>query len=645
MTLPEHETDRSYRASLANLRNELQIPVNAVIEYSGMLLEDAKKQGRVNFIPDLLKIHALGKKLLLLVDDSLDETKIDTAGTGKELEDFSVNLRHELRTPLNAIIGYSEMLLEDAREHGPKEFIPDLEQILSAGRLFLTFIEDVAGFTKTRHKGEDPAADSSEASAMVRIALNDIPPLEEESRPSFVTTKRGCLLVVDDNETNRDLICRQLERQGHTVTAAENGQQALEIMRTRAFDMVLLDIMMPEMSGYRVLQRLKSSDIHRDVPVIVISALDDMDSVVRCIQMGADDYLLKPFNPVLLKARIRMCLENKRLRELSEALELRNLKEEVQLIAESRAMQQVLETVRTVSRSPVNVLIHGESGTGKEVIARMIHHGSDRKDRPFVAVNCASVPENLMESEFFGYEKGAFTGAITSRGGRFEEADGGTLFLDEIGDMPLAMQPKFLRVIQEGEGSRLGSNKLVRYDLRIISASNKDLRSEVEKGRFREDLFYRIFSVEIYIPPLRERREDIMPLTLFFMNRVSGRFKKKVKGFSPELLNFFEEYPWPGNVRQLLHEVEHMVALTPEGERISLKHSSSELQKWRNAAPSTRIPNDTSLSLPQRVEEVEIACIRDALVKTSGNKLQASKLLGITRQGLDKKLKRYKVQK
>ena len=633
-----HEADRSYRASLANLRNELQMPVNAVIEYSKMLLEDAKEQGHDNCITDLLKIHALGKKLLLLVDDSLDETKIDTAATGKELEDFGAELRHELRTPLNAIIGYSEMLLEDAREHGPEGFIPDLEKIRSAGGLFLSFIEDIAGFTKTRHKGKGPASGPSDASAMVRSAMSDIPPIEE-GRP----INRGCLLVVDDNEINRDLICRQLERQGHIVTAAENGRQALEIMQTRVFDMVLLDIMMPEMSGYQVLQRLKSSDVHRDVPVIVISALEEMDSVVRCIQMGADDYLLKPFNLVLLRARIRMCLENKRLRELSEALELRNLKEEVQLIAESRAMQQVLDTVRTVSRSPVNVLIHGESGTGKEVIARMVHHGSDRKDKSFVAVNCASVPENLMESEFFGYEKGAFTGAITSRGGRFEEADGGALFLDEIGDMPLVMQPKFLRIIQEGEGSRLGSNKLVRYDLRIISASNKDLRHEVEKGRFREDLFYRIFSVEIYIPPLRERREDIVPLTLFFMNRVSRRFKKKVKGFSPELLNFFEEYPWPGNVRQLLHEVEHMVALAPEGERISLKHSSPELQKWKSAFPLTLMQNQPSLSLPQRVEEIEIACIRDALLKTKGNKLRASKFLGITRQGLDKKLKRYKI--
>jgi transcriptional regulator with PAS, ATPase and Fis domain len=299
--------------------------------------------------------------------------------------------------------------------------------------------------------------------------------------------------------------------------------------------------------------------------------------------------------------------------------------------------------MRSVSRNPVNVLIQGESGTGKEVIARMIHQYSDRKAKPFVAVNCASIPENLMESEFFGYEKGAFSGAIASRGGYFEEANGGTLFLDEIGDMPPAIQPKFLRVIQEGEGCRLGSAKPVRYDLRIVSASNKDLRQEVDNGRFREDLFYRLFSVELSIPPLRERREDIVPLTLFFMNRVGRRFNRRVKGFSPELLALFEEYPWPGNVRQLLHEVEHMVALAPEGERLSLKHCSRELQKGRSPRSLPVAQNEQSLNLPERIEELEIACIKEALQRTGGNKLQAAKLIGITRQGLDKKLRRYKI--
>ena len=639
---PEQETGRSQRIFLANLRDGLRMPVNAVIEYSEMLLEDANKQGRADFIPDLMKINSLGKKLLALVDDSLDETTLDKAMTDEEWDVFNFNLRHELRTPLNAIIGYSELLIEDAAADGPEGFIPDLEKIRSACKLFLSFIEDIAGFSRIKHGVMDPAFDHSDASSMARRVISDIPVLDEDS-PSRGTVSRGSLLVVDDNEISRDLMRRQLERQGHLVSTAESGPRALEIMQTRSFDMVLLDIMMPEMSGYQVLKRLKSDDIYRDVPVIVISALDDMDSVVRCIRMGAEDYLLKPFNPVLLKARIKTCLENKRLRDLSEALELRNLKEEVELVAESRAMQKVLGTVRSVSRNPVNVLIQGESGTGKEVIARMIHHYSDRKDKPFVAINCASIPENLMESEFFGYEKGAFTGAIASKGGRFEEADGGTLFLDEIGDMPPAIQPKFLRALQEGEGNRLGGVKPVRYDLRIISASNKGLRQEVENGRFREDLFYRLFSVELPLPPLRERREDIVPLTLFFMNRVGRRFNKRVKGFSPELLALFEEYSWPGNVRQLLHEVEHMVALAPEGERLSLKHCSRELQKGRSARALATVESTRDLSLAERINELEITSIKEALRRTGRNKLQASKLLGITRQGLDKKLRRYEI--
>jgi transcriptional regulator with GAF, ATPase, and Fis domain len=316
-------------------------------------------------------------------------------------------------------------------------------------------------------------------------------------------------------------------------------------------------------------------------------------------------------------------------------------KEDTQFIAKSGVMKDILNSVRIVSASPVSVLIHGESGTGKELIARMIHKSGDRSNKPFVSVNCASIPENLMESEFFGYEKGAFTGAVSSRKGRFEEADGGTLFLDEIRDLPLFIQPKFLRVIQEGEGCRLGSNKLIRYDLRIISATNKDLRKEVADGLFREDLFYRIFSVDIYIPPLRERREDIVPLAMLFLKSVSKRFRKKVAGFSPEVLTSFEEYSWPGNVRQLLHEVERLVALTPEGEQISLAHASQELKNWDSTRSLTDLIKNPGLTLPSKVNELEIGCIRDALDQTGGNKLQASKLLGITRQGLDKKLKRY----
>lgn len=310
-------------------------------------------------------------------------------------------------------------------------------------------------------------------------------------------------------------------------------------------------------------------------------------------------------------------------------------------IANSRAMKSVLEMAHTVSMTPVNVFIQGENGTGKEVIARMIHASGERSEKPFVAVNCASIPENLMESEFFGYEKGAFTGATGARAGRFEEADGGVLFLDEIADLPLMMQPKFLRALQEGEGTRLGSNKLRNYDLRVISATNKDLRKEVEEGRFREDLYYRLFAVEIELPSLRQRREDIIPMAMAFLEDISERFNREVAGFSKEVIALLESYQWPGNVRQLRREVERMVALTPQGKHIAVDSCSQDL---RQAQPISMVEAVGLGNLPDRVKELEIRLIRNALEETGFNKLRASDILGITRQGLDKKLKRYGIE-
>jgi transcriptional regulator with GAF, ATPase, and Fis domain len=309
-------------------------------------------------------------------------------------------------------------------------------------------------------------------------------------------------------------------------------------------------------------------------------------------------------------------------------------------IAESPAMLDVLDLVQLVSKSPVNVLIQGEHGTGKELIARMIHEASTRRERSFVAINCAAIPENLMESEFFGYEKGAFTGADRLKPGRFEEAKGGSLLLDEIAELPLAIQPKFLRAIQEGEGTRLGGNKIISYDLRLISATNKDLKAEVEAGRFREDLFFRLFSVEIRIPPLRKRREDIVPLAIHFHKEISKRFGKKVGGFSPEVLNLLESYHWPGNVRQLRREVERMVALTGENGQITVDKCSRDVL---TAAGNPKEPENQGYSIPSQVQALETKLIRRALEATGGNKLQAAKLLGITRQGLHKKLKRYQL--
>ncbi|MBF0191550.1 MAG: sigma-54-dependent Fis family transcriptional regulator [Magnetococcales bacterium] len=312
-------------------------------------------------------------------------------------------------------------------------------------------------------------------------------------------------------------------------------------------------------------------------------------------------------------------------------------------VAESMAMRRIFTLVQQIGPLPVNVFITGESGSGKEVIARLIHKLPDeRRTRPFVAVNCSAIPETLMESEFFGHEKGAFTGASTSRMGRFEEATGGTLFLDEIAEMPLSIQPRFLRAIQEMEGVRLGGNKIHRYHFRLISASSRDLRDEVKAGRFREDLFFRLFSIDIRLPPLRERREEILPLMLLFLEQVSERFKKKPKGFSSELVALFEAYSWPGNVRQLEHEVERLVALTPDGETITVQHCSSHLLEARSSAP-TRATSADTLSLPEQRRRLEIDLIQQALQRSHGNKVRAAELLEITRQSLHNKIRQHRI--
>ncbi|MBF0369813.1 MAG: sigma-54-dependent Fis family transcriptional regulator [Magnetococcales bacterium] len=311
------------------------------------------------------------------------------------------------------------------------------------------------------------------------------------------------------------------------------------------------------------------------------------------------------------------------------------------VIAESDGMRKVIQITQQVGALPVNIFISGESGTGKEVIARMAHHMGDKRGRPFVAVNCSSIPEQLMESEFFGHEKGAFTGAMNSRQGRFEEAEGGTLFLDEIADMPASIQPKFLRILQEMEGARLGGNRVRKYNFRLISATSRDLRGEVEKGKFREDLFFRLFAVDIDIPPLRERRDDILPLALMFLRRTNEKFEKRVAGFSLETLQLFESYYWPGNVRQLQHEVERLVALTPNNETISPESCS---QKLLPSMSKTNEPTFDTLSLPTQRKNLEIQLIKKALKRARGNKIKAAQMLEITRQSLHNKIRQYQLE-
>ncbi len=413
-----------------------------------------------------------------------------------------------------------------------------------------------------------------------------------------------------------------------------------------------------EINGYHLLADAQTGFVsHNTLCVPVKSAADQ--SVLGVIQvlnsleatLFSDEnrkeleeiagYLSISFESILLSKQIA-AITDEFDKEVSQ-LELAAVREG-RFIAESPAMREVLDLVSILRDTPVNVLIQGENGTGKELIARMIHERAGREEVPFVPVNCACLPESLVESEFFGHEKGAFTGADKSRKGRFEEAKGGILFLDEIGEMPLMVQPKFLRAIQEQEGCRLGSNDIIQYDMRLISATNRNLATEVEKGHFREDLFFRLFSVEIEIPPLRERREDIMPMALSFLENINRKFDKTVTGFSPALLGLLEEYSWPGNVRQLLKEVERLVALTPSDQVMEVATCSRELRAFADANDLQEVlPPEDEYTLPSQVMFLEKRLILKAMTKSNGNKTQAAKLLNITRQGLLKKIKRYEL--
>ena len=364
-------------------------------------------------------------------------------------------------------------------------------------------------------------------------------------------------------------------------------------------------------------------------------------------EFGAPDReLLEKVAELLAQA-----IENARLnhelitvsRRLERELSTRSLiYDDDEFVAQCPGMRELVDRAYVVGELPVSVLVQGENGTGKERIARMVHNQSERSEGPFVAVNCASIPESLVESEFFGYEKGAFTGASRSRGGRLEEAERGTLFLDEIGDLPMVIQPKLLRVLQEGEGRRLGSSHVRRYDFRLVSATNRDLKSMVVEGTFREDLYYRLFSVELTLPPLRARGGDIMRLAHGFLHTTCRRFGKSIDGFSPEVVSLFESYDWPGNVRQLRNEVERLVAFTRADQKAEIKSCSRELFEASGGLSlddATERSADTTL--PERVQALERELIREALEASGGNRERAARQLGISRQGLYKKLARY----
>ena len=441
------------------------------------------------------------------------------------------------------------------------------------------------------------------------------------------------ILVVDDEPVQREMIGGFLKKQGFEVIAADSAERALELFRQDAFDLILTDQKMTHMSGLELLQAAHA--INPETPVILITAFGTIEAAVAALKQGAIDYLTKPLNLDELLHRIRQVSDRYRIinenRELRQALQERHRIEGI--IGESGQMLEVLSMVRRVAPSEATVLIRGESGTGKELIAKAIHFGSARAHGPLVKVNCAALPEALLESELFGHEKGAFTGAIGSRQGRFELANGGTIFLDEIGDLPLHLQAKLLRVLQEREYEKVGSSRPVKVNVRILAASHRPLEDLIKAGQLREDLYYRLNVVTILVPPLRERRSDISLLIDHFLRHYAAKNGKTIRGLTPEGRDILLRYDYPGNVRELENIIERAVVLTRDS-----VIGSGDLPL--TVQEPGVIDRDQEANLTVAVEALERRMIKDALAQSDGVQTRAADLLGMTERGL-----RYKLAK
>lgn len=368
------------------------------------------------------------------------------------------------------------------------------------------------------------------------------------------------ILIVDDEEGIRTSLRSILEDEGYEVAVAANGLEALKIYGTDPPDLMILDIWMPEMDGLETLRRVK--EFVPTTQVMMISGHGSIETAVKAIKLGAYDYIEKPLSLENVTFRVKQALEQYRLAQENRVLRSK-VQRKFELVGQSPVMQRLRELIETAGPTNSRVLIGGENGTGKELVARAIHLHSTRADHPFVAVNCAAIPETLIESELFGHEKGSFTGAISMKRGQFEQANGGTLFLDEIGDMSLSTQAKVLRALQEQQFTRVGGTKLMKVDVRVLAASNKDLEKEIGKGQFREDLFYRLNVVPIVVPPLRERREDIPALIQHFMKLHAEEQGLRIKDVSPEAMGVFQQYDWPGNIRELRNLIERLMIMVP----------------------------------------------------------------------------------
>ncbi len=449
-----------------------------------------------------------------------------------------------------------------------------------------------------------------------------------------VDKSRINILVVDDERGLCAGVQEALRREGYAVDAAHDAREALAQLARRLYNLVLTDVRMGEMSGLQLLQEARRTS--RDTLFILMTAYGTVPNAVEALKEGAYDYLTKPLDMQRLRALVLKALEFQSVLSENSELRLRLQKrsEPSLLVGDSEAIRRVIRLADEVARSDVTVLIEGESGTGKEIVARTIHAKSARAERPFIFVNCAALPEQLLEAELFGHAKGAFTGAVASKAGRFQLADGGTLFLDEIGDLAPKGQGDILRVLEDGCFRAVGGTELIRVNVRVIAATNKQLQEAVAAGKFREDLFYRLHIVPITVPPLRDHAEDIPLLIEAFLVQFSAKHKRRQKQFSAEAMRLCQRFPWPGNVRQLRNVVERVV-LTCHGAEIGLDDLPDFLQAHDRSAASFSIRPGMTLA------EVEKLLIRQTLTKETSNREAAARMLGISRRALQYKLKQY----
>jgi DNA-binding NtrC family response regulator len=451
------------------------------------------------------------------------------------------------------------------------------------------------------------------------------------------------LLVADDDAPQREMLADTLEMDGYTLLQAADGEAALEQVRRHGVDLLLTDLRMPGLNGVELLREVRQ--LNPLVQVIVMSAFGSIETAVEAMQQGAYNFIPKPVELPGLRLQIQRALEVRQLQD-----ELRELRARTadsaggEMIARSDEMRELLGLVARVAPSRASVLILGESGTGKEMVARAIHEASNRSNKAFVAVNIAAIPETLIESELFGHEKGAFTGASSSHAGRFERADGGTLFIDEIGDMPLHSQVKLLRVLQEGTVERVGSESPLPVDVRVIAATHRDLDQAIADGDFREDLFYRLNVVRLSLPPLRRRKSDILPLVEHFIERYARLNEKAVTGVSREALDLLMKHAWPGNVRELENAIEGAVVLT-RNNLIGLRDLPASIGGERPMKAGSCFPgDDESLPLLERIERFEKHFVLKALEESGGNKTEAARLLRMSDKNIRDRLKRWSFQ-